>query len=48
MARIQYKIKNAVEVLEHFTKMHLEFTTDNYTMLLNELSAEDAKVYGEK
>ena len=42
--KIQNKLQNAMSILETFTKMHLEFSTDNYLMLLNEMNNDDSKV----
>lgn len=42
--KIQKKLQKALHVLETFTRMHLEFSTDNYLMLLNEMSSNDSQV----
>ncbi|RNA09206.1 fatty acyl- reductase 2, partial [Brachionus plicatilis] len=41
--KIQKKLQKALHVLETFTRMHLEFSTDNYLMLLNEMSSNDSQ-----
>ena len=44
LIRLQGKLNNAVETLEYFTGTHLEFTTNNYLMLMNEMNEEDNNV----
>ena len=44
LIRLQQKLSNAVETLEYFTGTHLEFTTNNYLMLMNEMNEEDNNV----
>jgi len=43
--KIQKKVKKAVKILEFFTNRQWEFTNDNISMLLNELSETDNKLF---